>query len=113
MDLVSKENGKLLARVIVADSFMERVFGLIPRKAISGKQCLLIKDCSSVHTIGMRYCLDAVFIDRHRRVIRVFKNLKPFRVTPYVSGAWAVLEFRAGFAAREGIRQGFVFDFKK
>ena len=64
-------------RVPVATGFAARALGLAfldPERAGEG---LLIPRCSSVHTFGMRFALDVVFLDRcgvpvsaHRRVPR-------------------------------------------
>ena len=54
-------------RVPVAVTFLSRLLGLAllrPGRAGAG---LLIPRCRSVHTFGMRFSLDVVFLDRDRR----------------------------------------------
>ncbi len=55
--------------------------------------------CGSVHTFGMRFALDVIFLDRDDRVIRVARGVPPRR---FVSArrARTVIETRAGEADR-------------
>jgi len=109
MKLVSLRDGKVLARVMVADGLFKKVFGLTVGRSLADGQCFLIRGCKSIHTIGMRYCIDAVFLDRKGEVIKVYPNLKPYRITPFIKEAESVIEFKAGFAEREGITEGHCF----
>jgi uncharacterized protein len=63
---------------------------------------LLIRRCSSVHTFGMRFSLDLVFLDERGAPLAVCRDVGPRR---FVSchGAAAVLELpSAGETAAEG-----------
>ena len=66
---------------------------------------LEIPRCNSVHTFGMRYDLDLIWLDRERRVVRVDRGVPPRRVKG-CRGAKTVIEVEAGGAdellAREG-----------
>ncbi len=101
----------MLADVYVAKSLLERVFGLTIAKPLKENQCFLIRGCRSIHTVGMRYSLDAVFLDKEGRVIKVYSNLRPFRFTPFIKKAAHVVEFRAGFAYRNNITEGLCLSF--
>jgi len=74
----------------VATRFRERLIGLswsrLPRA-----RAMLIPDCRSVHTAGMRFALDLVWLDRDGRVLRVDLGVAPWRVRS-CRGAAAVLE---------------------
>jgi uncharacterized membrane protein (UPF0127 family) len=77
--------------VPVADGFRARLLGLgrLPRaQAGSG---LLISRCTSVHTFGMRFALDLVFLDRHGRPLSIRRGVPPRRFA-WQRGAVAVLE---------------------
>ena len=41
---------------------------------------LLIPRCRSVHTFGMRFALDLVWLDAHDRVVRIDRAVPPRRV---------------------------------
>ncbi len=77
--------------VPVAGGFRVRLLGLgrLPREqAGSG---LLIPRCASVHTFGMRFALDLVFLDRHGRPLSIRRGVPPRRFARQ-RGAAAVLE---------------------
>lgn len=52
---------------------------------------LLIPNCRSVHTFGMRFPIDVVFLDERGRTLRVERSVPPRRVL-FEPGAFAVLE---------------------
>jgi uncharacterized membrane protein (UPF0127 family) len=77
--------------VPVAVGFRSRLLGLawLPRsRAGSG---LLIPTCASVHTVGMRFLLDLVFLDRDGRPLALHLRVPPCRLVR-CHGADAVLE---------------------
>jgi uncharacterized membrane protein (UPF0127 family) len=53
----------------------------------------------------MRFAIDAVFLDRDLRVLKIAADLKPWRAAGK-RGAKAVLEIPAGEAARRGLSVG-------
>ena len=59
-----------------------------------------------IHTIGMRYAIDAVYLDRQGRVLRIDEALRPGKVWAQQRGARHVLELPAGGAKRCGISAG-------
>lgn len=92
-------------RVRIADTFVSRGLGLLVGAPIDRDEGLLIAPCSSIHTMGMRYTIDVVFMDRDARVCRVCGDVRAGRLR-FGWGARAVLELRAGVAAQHGIVPG-------
>lgn len=92
--------------VAVASTFWSRLVGLLGRPSLPEGAGLLITPCDSIHTFGMRFPIDAVFIDRGYRVVRVVERLKPFRVVLPVRGAIGVLELAAERARRTQTERG-------
>ena len=85
----------------------QRMRGLLFHPAPPEGCGLLIERCGSVHTLGMRYAIDVVFLDRERRVTRVCANVAPGRFC--VFGGWraaSVLEVRAGWLPLHCLRVG-------
>lgn len=93
----NKERELVSSCVFTADNFFQRLFGLILMRPLSDDESLLIKGCKSIHTIGMKYIIDAAFIDREGKIIATFEHMRPWKFTPHVSGSKGVIEFRAGF----------------
>lgn len=92
--------------VRVADTFASRLKGLLGDGALPPGEGLLIYPCTAIHTFGMRFALDAVFVDREARVLKVYRRMAPWRLSTVVKGAWGVLELPAGAAERAGIGAG-------
>ena len=92
-------------KVRVADRFMTRALGLLVGPPLEPAEGLLIAPCSSIHTIGMRYSIDVVFLDREARVLRIFAHVRAGRMR-FAPGAHAVLELRSGIAAQHGLTAG-------
>jgi len=83
-----------------ANTFFQRLRGLLGRSQLDINEALHIKPCSDVHTFGMRYPLDVVFIGDAGHVIDV-KTVQPNRIA-YCKGASSVIEFRQGAARKHG-----------
>jgi uncharacterized protein len=81
-------------QVPVATSFASRFLGLalLPRE-LAGPG-LLIPRCRSVHTFGMRFRLDLLFLDADQRVLEIRQDVPPARVARCARAA-AVLEVPA------------------
>ena len=82
-------------RVIEAQSFRSRLLGLALRRDLDPREALLIPRCASVHTFGMRFAIDVVFLDEEGRVLEVRHHVPPARVVRH-RGAAAALETRGG-----------------
>ena len=98
-------NGKLLL-VEIADNFLRRLCGLMMHNPLPAGRALLIEPCNSIHMCFMRFAIDAVYIDREYRILKVTRNLQPWLGLSFCRGAWGVLELTAGEAARYGVVPG-------
>lgn len=85
--------------VPVAQGFLARTIGLAHLDREDAGPGLLIPRCRCVHTFGMRFALDLVFLDSAGRPIR-FAQAVPSRRVVGERGAEAVLELPAGPAER-------------
>ena len=89
--------------VQMADSYFTRLRGLMGKKSMEDTGGLLLKRCSAVHTIGMRYALDLVFMDKSGKVLKCTEGVKPFR-TASARGAYYTLELNQGMIQKQGIK---------
>jgi len=94
-----------MLRVRIASNFLTRALGLLVGTPLGAAEGLLIAPCSSIHTFGMRYAIDVVFVDRQGRVLRVCPEVHAGRMR-IARSARGVLELRAGTAARHGLAAG-------
>jgi uncharacterized membrane protein (UPF0127 family) len=81
-------------RVYVADDAAARLIGLAWLDDLPDGCGLLIPNCHSIHTFGMRFALDVDFLDGRRRPVRRVEAVPPRRVL-WCRGATAVLERKA------------------
>lgn len=89
-------SGKALAqRLVVAETFLSRLKGLLGRKELAPGDGLWIKPCNSVHTFGMRFPIDVVFLDRNMQVVSIVRGVRPGRAALH-SKAASVLELPVG-----------------
>jgi uncharacterized membrane protein (UPF0127 family) len=77
--------------VPVATGPRARLLGLAGLDRSRAGAGLLIPRCASVHTFGMRFPLDLVFLDERSRAISVRRGVRPGRIARE-RGAAAVLE---------------------
>ena len=73
-------------RAEVAKSFFQRARGLIGRKSLASGTGLLILRCNAIHTFFMRFPIDATFLDKNEQVVKVVRNIPPWR--PFIWGGW-------------------------
>ena len=84
---------------MVAKSWWARLRGLAWRRQPPEGWALLFPRCRSIHTFGMRFPIDVVFLDRHGWPIAIRRGVKPGRIVRH-SKAAAVIETKAGDAER-------------
>lgn len=80
-----------------------RLLGLAFLPELAPRTGLLLPHTRSVHTLGMRFALDLVWLDRRGRVVRVDHGVPPRRVRCCLRAS-SVVELAAGEAAACGLR---------
>ena len=98
MRIVRLRGGAVLAeRGRVARTSRQRTRGLLGTRRLPEGEALVLDPCNSVHMLGMRYPLYAVYLDRENRVLWE-GVLRPWRFGPYVRRACKVIELPASVA---------------
>lgn len=87
---------ELVTDLSVADNLFSRMKGLLGKNALSPGKGLWITPCMGVHTFGMKFTIDVIFLDKEKRVIALAKSLWPNRTSRVYSTASSVLELPAG-----------------
>ncbi len=95
-----------LGSVVVADTFLTRLVGLMGKPIPGWGEGLLLVPCSDIHMWGMRFPIDALFLDERGVVVSLAEELKPNRGWARHRGAHQVLEVRAGTVKKLGIKVG-------
>ena len=86
----------LATRTRWADNFFTRLIGLLGRKNLAPEEAFWLVPSKGIHTVGMRFPIDAVFLGKDRRVVNVVSGLRPYSVTRMDSRAHSVLELPEG-----------------
>lgn len=91
----------LATDLAVADTHWTRLRGLLGLKVGDFRNgCgLWITPCHGVHTLGMGFPIDVVYLDRGMNVIHIQAELKPWRFAPIRGQAASVLELPCKIAA--------------
>ena len=90
----------------IARSMWARGKGLLGTRSLPPGDGLLIEPCHSIHSFGMQYRFDALFLDRDGKVVHLISEMKPGRLSRHVFSAHAVLELPAGVIRASGTQHG-------
>ena len=97
-------DGDVLAAVELADTAGARRRGLLHRESFDG--ALVLRPCRHVHTAGMRFPIDVVYLDRDQHVVHVEENLKPWRLAKVSMRTASVLELPGNTLKSSGTAVG-------
>jgi len=84
-------------RIARAERRADRLKGLAQLDGIPPAYALHLPRCRSVHTFGMRFALDLIWLGRDGRPVRIDRAVPPRRLKLCL-GARSVVEARAGAA---------------
>lgn len=93
-------------RIAVADTSFTRMFGLLGRSSLDAGEGLWITPSSGVHTLGMRFPIDVIGLDKDRKVTRLWRTLVPQRLTAVSLSVRSVIELPAGAIDQCGVALG-------
>jgi hypothetical protein len=79
----------------VADSAAMRNKGLLGREGLALGEGMWICPCQAVHTFGMQFPIDLVYLDRERRIRKLVSAVPPWRLSGCL-WAHSVLELPSG-----------------
>ena len=84
------------SQVTIADTSLSRMFGLLGKRGLSAGEGLWIKPSSGVHTVGMKFTIDVIGLDNELKVVKLWRNLVPYRLTSVSWKMKSVIELPAG-----------------
>jgi uncharacterized membrane protein (UPF0127 family) len=96
VSLFTQSGACLAMRVRVANTVVSRFIGLLARKELAHDEGLLLVRGGTVHTFGMRFAIDLVFLDREMRVEAFSRDVRPWRISLAPPRTAFVLELPAG-----------------
>ena len=89
-------NSCLGEQIGVADSSLLRMRGLLGKDSLARGCGLFIVPSQAIHTIGMAFPIDVVFVDKKYNVVGMREAVRPFRMTRVYWKALGVVELPAG-----------------
>lgn len=92
-------------RCTIADGPLTRLRGLLGRSELPPGEGLLLSPAPSIHTWGMRFPIDAVFLTSQLEVLSIRRAMPAWRMAGH-RGARAVLELPAGEADQRALVPG-------
>lgn len=94
--LINSRSGKSVASSVeIATTRRQRRRGLLGRDGLCAGSAFVLAPCRAVHTIGMRFPIDVVFIDDQGLVVKLVEHLEGWRLA--MSGSAAItIELWAG-----------------
>jgi len=82
----------------IAESFCSRLKGLLGTAELPAGCGLFIVPCNSIHMFGMKYAIDAVFVDKKLVVVGILHSIAPGKMSSIIPKAHSCLELPAGRA---------------
>ena len=102
----ARSQSEIATRLQKADTFWSRLRGLSGRSSLPTGEALWIIPCRGIHTHGMAFSIDVLFLDAERKVVGLEENLDPGRFAPIRWKAKTVLELPAGTIRRTRTQVG-------
>ena len=90
------KNLVLADRLVWAGTSETRREGLLGRDSLEPGEGIYIVPCKWIHMFGMKFAIDAAFLDREGRVVHIHHSLKPNRLSRPVLRGDGVLELPEG-----------------
>lgn len=103
---------QIAGNVKVANSFFKRLFGLRGVAEIKDDEGMLLYPCSQIHTFGMKFDIDAVFLSKNMTVLHIEQRMQPGKVSKRVKGAYKVLELKGGITEIFSLEPGDTLKFE-
>ena len=85
----------LAYQVRIADSILSRLVGLLGKRSLEPDSGLWIFPSRGIHTMGMMFDIDVIFLDKGLKVVAVREVVHPFSMTGLYLNAESVLELPA------------------
>jgi uncharacterized membrane protein (UPF0127 family) len=92
--------------VTAADTPLARLRGLLGRLRLRSDEALWVVPSRGIHTVGLLFQIDVIYLDSECRVVHLIENLGPLRIGPLRLRCNSVLELPAGSIYSSGTRVG-------
>jgi uncharacterized membrane protein (UPF0127 family) len=92
--------------VSIADSPLTRLRGLLGKMRLRSDEALWVVPSRGIHTIGLMFSIDVIYLDANLRVIDLVECLAPWRISPIRLRGASVLQLPARSITESGTKVG-------
>lgn len=111
--MINQTRDKVLAdRADIADTSAKRRTGLLKHSGLAPGEGLWIVPTEGVHTFGMKFAIDVIFLNRKRKVLKIRPNMVRARIALSLR-AHSVVELPAGTIEQTGTQPGDQLELQK
>ena len=86
----------LATKVRKADNFLTRLVGLLKRTHLGPEEALWLTPSKGIHTIGMKFPIDVIFLNKEFYVLGLISGMHPYRVSGVHMRGYSVVELPNG-----------------
>jgi uncharacterized membrane protein (UPF0127 family) len=95
-----------------ANTFLSRIRGLLRSERLAPGEGMWICPCNSIHSFGMRFEFDALFLDSGKKVVGLYRPFRKNRISRVFPAARGVLELPEGTIEMTGTEVGDEIEFQ-
>lgn len=111
MKAVIRASGlEMVGNLMVADTIFSRMKGLLGTAHLPENSGLWLKPCKGVHTFGMKFTIDVVFLNKNNQVVAIVEKLRPNCLTRIIPEAATVIELKSSSAENLNLMKGDIID---
>jgi uncharacterized membrane protein (UPF0127 family) len=102
--------GNVYINAQIVTGLFTKLKGLLFQSKLGDRQALVLTPCAMVHTFGMDYDIDIIFLDKNFRVVKIIHTCSPWRLV-YCKNSTHALKMLGGQAEdlHLSVGQTFVF----
>jgi uncharacterized membrane protein (UPF0127 family) len=105
--LKNRATGDVIAGSVVhPKGWYRRTLGLLSRTSLGQDEGLWLDRCWGIHTVGMKFPIDVLFLDEELRILSIRPNVRAGRLAVSQTDAHHVIELSAGTCERLDLLRG-------
>lgn len=93
----------------IANTHFSSLKGLLGKRRLRNDEGLWVIPSQGIHTIGVLFPIDVIYLDANRKVIHLVEHLRPFRLAPVKPSCESVLELATRTICRSDTQIGDTF----
>lgn len=104
--VLCKQGTVVIERIERPRGIIGRMRGLLGRAALPADRALHLDPCRAVHTWGMRFSIDLIFLAKDGTVVRLCRDVGPGRMVSGGRRARSVVELESGWFDWDRLQEG-------